>query len=75
MAMKKYDDAIKTFVLVELNHPKSEWAPRASLEIGQCLARKGDKRHAFEQYKKVVEKSRKIEMISSGHNTSFEFWL
>jgi len=57
MAMKKYDDAIKAFVMVELNYPKEKnWAARASLELGQCLDRKGDKKRAFEQYKKVVGK-------------------
>ncbi len=62
MAMKKYDDAIKTFVLVELNYSAfTKWAARAALELGQCLDRKGDKKHAYEQYKKVVAKYKKTE--------------
>lgn len=57
MAMKDYDKALKELVKVELNYSKfTKWTSRAMLEMGIALDRKGEKKLAIEQYKKVVKK-------------------
>ena len=57
MAMKDYDRALKELVKVELNYGNfKQWTARAMLEMGQALDRKGEKKLAIEQYKKVVKK-------------------
>ena len=56
-ALGKYEEAIKTLVLVDVNyaaHP--QWASKALLEIGRSLKALGRHDEARQQYEELVKK-------------------
>ncbi len=54
LAQKKYDDAIREFIKVEVTFDFPEWRSKALLQTGQALELKGDKAKAVEHYKQVI---------------------
>jgi len=56
LATGKFDEAIKEFNNVEVNHAFPAWSSKALLEMGRCLDSKGDKAAATARYREVVQK-------------------
>ncbi|MSR66391.1 MAG: tetratricopeptide repeat protein [Pedosphaera sp.] len=54
LAQKKYDEAIREFVKVEITFAYPEWQSMALLQTGQALEFKGDKVKAAEHYRLVM---------------------
>ncbi len=55
-AMKKYDEALRELLKVEINYAYPEWIARSMLEMGRVLEGKNEKVSAINQYELLLEK-------------------
>ncbi len=55
-AQKKYDEAIRELVPVQVSYRYKDWAAKALLETGRIMEAKGDKAGAIAQFKEVLKK-------------------
>lgn len=53
---KRYDEALRTFLRVEILYPYPKWQAMALLEVGKCHERKKEPTEAVKAYRAVLEK-------------------